>query len=1015
MLGLVFLLVVAGVNGQVPRPPGEQSREVESGPTGEDAERVDARQALVHAVAHHPEAAWSRRQWTSEDGLPANTVIEAVQTFDGYLWAATLGGLVRFDGQSFENLSTGDGDMLPSHLVTALFEDHEHTLWVGTRHGGVYRWVDRRFESVQFSRPGDPGWVRKIVGDTEGRVWVLADQLHLFRDHRLHVEDRREDPTVVLGDIAPTRDGRIWGFDAAGLMWIDSGRIERVVTPPDCVLVHLASDASGAVYCGGARLHRYDGEGWARLDMPSKGAIVRLFCDSRGGLWTCCDDGLFRGHIQSGGTSIVFGSERFGEGSFRFVCEDRDGTFWASPNARGLIRLKESDVRHLPTGGNSCVLAQDDALWFADREGLHRVRSDGWWTVPGTVEINYGAISSIDVDEDGGIWIAGTRQLGRVGRDGALRVFDETSGLSVKEQLVYVAPDRAVWVAYGRQLGTMREGHFDAVCEVTSMPTSMLQCADGRLLVGTATGVHVREGGACREILRTDAQVRDMIEEHGSVWIATYGRGLYCLGTGAPQQISSREGLANDLLQGIESDRIGNAWLNSNVGPLCIPWSQLLAYVAGERRDVQCRLYSGKEGNGRASITRGTDGRIWLSTIEGLSVVQPAGLTAASRPLSLSIERVLVDGIELEEVRTPSIGPGIEELEFHFVAVDLSDPRSVRYRYRLSGMQANWSEPSISRIAKFVGIPPGTHEFIVEARNHVGDFGHARSTLRFEVAPSLTQSAWFRWLALLAVAGFVIAGHQWIVRALEARNRRLELAVEERTSELREVNRELGAFTYTVSHDLRAPLRHINFYTKGLHEQIAGTGSTKALEKVDAISRATQRMSRLIDDLLTLARLARKPLVREAIDSNELVRDVWDELVRANPDQGHELTLSPLPPVSADASSMRHVWLNLLDNARKYSSTRSQPRVTVQARERDGRRWFVVRDNGVGFEPLYSDKLFKAFERLHTESEFPGTGVGLAICHRMITRHGGEIRGDGTVGEGAVFEFTLDPSPAPIA
>ncbi len=238
-------------------------------------------------------------------------------------------------------------------------------------------------------------------------------------------------------------------------------------------------------------------------------------------------------------------------------------------------------------------------------------------------------------------------------------------------------------------------------------------------------------------------------------------------------------------------------------------------------------------------------------------------------------------------------------------------------------------------------------------------------------------------------------------------NEELEERVIARTVELKAANEELEAFTYSVSHDLRAPLRHIGGFARILVEEHAATLDAEARRRLQIIQDSAGKMGTLIDDLLTLSRLARKPTERIAVNCERMVRDVWSELVAGRDPATVRFELEPLPAAQADAGLLRQVWLNLLENALKYTANRRPGEIVVGSFESGGATWYRVRDNGVGFDPRYADKLFGVFQRLHREEEFPGTGVGLAIVQRIVRKHGGQVRGRSEVDRGATFEFTL--------
>ena len=226
--------------------------------------------------------------------------------------------------------------------------------------------------------------------------------------------------------------------------------------------------------------------------------------------------------------------------------------------------------------------------------------------------------------------------------------------------------------------------------------------------------------------------------------------------------------------------------------------------------------------------------------------------------------------------------------------------------------------------------------------------------------------------------------------------------------QLQAANQELEAFSYSVSHDLRAPLRHIHGYVEMLSKATQGQLSEKAVRYLQTIASASAEMGHLIDDLLEFSRMGRVVMIERPVDLNSLVKDTRRSLEMEVQGRNIEWNIAPLPVVSGDASMLRQVLANLLGNAVKYTRPRNPAKIEIgTAGEEDGRTIFFVRDNGAGFDMKYADKLFGVFQRLHRADEFEGTGIGLATVRRIIARHGGRTSAEGRPGEGACLYFTL--------
>jgi PAS domain S-box-containing protein len=243
-------------------------------------------------------------------------------------------------------------------------------------------------------------------------------------------------------------------------------------------------------------------------------------------------------------------------------------------------------------------------------------------------------------------------------------------------------------------------------------------------------------------------------------------------------------------------------------------------------------------------------------------------------------------------------------------------------------------------------------------------------------------------------------------------NEELELRVQKRTAQLEAANKELESFAYSVSHDLRAPLRAIDGFSRILLEDCQAELDDQAKGYLARITAGSKRMGQLIDDILKLSRLSRAEMVFKPINLTHLAREIAAEFKSAEPERQVEFDIADNLTVAGDPRLVRVALANLLENAWKFTSRNPRAVIEVGSAEAGGEPWYFVRDNGAGFKMAYADKLFKPFHRLHKDTEFPGTGIGLAIVHRIIQRHGGRIRVESREGQGTVFYFTFKEQAA---
>lgn len=264
---------------------------------------------------------------------------------------------------------------------------------------------------------------------------------------------------------------------------------------------------------------------------------------------------------------------------------------------------------------------------------------------------------------------------------------------------------------------------------------------------------------------------------------------------------------------------------------------------------------------------------------------------------------------------------------------------------------------------------------------------------------------------VVAMFGIVleITAQKQIEQEIRSLNEALEQRIQARTAELEAANRDLESFTYSVSHDLRSPLRGVEGYARLLQEDYASLLPAEAQDLLANILKYTHWMSTLIDALLQFSRLGRKEPNRQMVDMRQLAQSVMQRLVEHEPERQIEVHIAALPPAQADPTLIEQVWVNLCSNALKYTRPRPLARIEIGHQNSSGETAYFIRDNGVGFDMQYADRLFGVFQRLHLADEFEGVGIGLANVKRIVERHGGKVWAHAEVNRGATFYFTLPP------
>lgn len=493
---------------------------------------------------------------------------------------------------------------------------------------------------------------------------------------------------------------------------------------------------------------------------------------------------------------------------------------------------------------------------------------------------------------------------------------------------------------------------------------------------------------------REELNTFNLFVRDGSVWLGT-SIGLLKYDHKTTERVNIGEGYNGIPIRSVNP--------NGQAGFLLATPKELLYYDV-ETND--CSLFassmnlSGLTVNTR-SLMISRDKKVWIGTARGV-FSSNRRITDKAKTLQPQLAYANADGKRVAHLRSV-VFPYNILLSLAVTSVTFPEEERV-FEFRRSDQQP-WTRLTGTSI-DIVTSRPGDQYIQIRARK-TGTYAWSDVTnLSFDVSRPFWMTGWFYMMIAVAIIA-IIAVTAIIVKALDVKQKlRLEAMVAERTAQLGEANRELEAFSYSVSHDLRSPLRFILGYTQILQEDYADKLDEEGRKNIAAVQKSATKMNQLIDDLLRFSRVLYQGLSLSDVDLNAMV----SEIVSGLRESGYENTVvnvQPLPSVSADRGLIQQVWSNLISNAMKYSSRTDNPRVDITCEETDKEYIFCVKDNGAGFDMKYAEKLFGVFQRLHTDREFPGTGIGLALVRRIITRHGGRIWAEGKLKEGAKFYFTI--------
>ena len=753
-----------------------------------------------------------------ENQLPQGTVLSIAQRHDGSMWLATYGGLVHHSGAEFDPIDQRAAPVLASSAIMAVHVDRAGTLWIGTLNGGLYRMRTRVLERVELPREIES--IFGVAQDGDGRLWLTTNAGIARMDGdavRLLGTDSGFPPRGFYRAIVADRAGGVWiAADGVGVVHWHDGAVETFGATrglPTNAVYSLAVDRAGVVWAGTQEgPARYRGgrfEREPRLAALDNRRIYSLYGDRDGSLWLAplgvgiCRLAAARLECDNGLKGLV------GE-TVRSMFEDREGSLWVGTTSSGVHRFSDSKLVTVtgPMASNAVrAVYQDRAgtLWIGtDGSGL--ARYEGLTLAPAAAinaKLPGLLVRAIESDAAGDLWVGSTDGVSRIGADGRVRNFGIADGLPGTIVFAFApARDGGMWV--GTLQGVAKVvGDAVQVVEGTRGDDvrALYEDDGGRLWIGARDGLRCLERGRvdrCGTDGFAGTSVFAFHRDGEDLWLGT-SVGLARVRAGRASAFAQRAGFYGDAVFAILDDGAGNFWVSSNRGIARLARADIAALERGEKAAIDPVWYGKNDGmlaqqaNG-ASQTPGwrtRDGRLWFGTANGVVRIDPGRERTNALPPPVAIERMLVDGREVDPDRTGAIGPGIERVEFHYAGMSYVAPAAVRYRYRMDGFDRGWIEAGAARAASYTNLPPGDYLFRAIASNNDGVWNADGASVAFTVVPAWYATWWFRALLALAVVGVLAAVYRLRVWNLHERQRELTREVAQRTDALRRANVEL--------------------------------------------------------------------------------------------------------------------------------------------------------------------------------------------------------------------------------
>jgi ligand-binding sensor domain-containing protein/signal transduction histidine kinase len=941
------------------------------------------------------------RSWSADDGLPHNYIFSVLQTRDGYLWAGTRSGLVRFDGVRF---TPADLSPVKGTTIGALCECRDGSLWIALEGHGLLRWTEEGFSRYSPSNGLNSNFVRALCEAKDGTLWIgtrggltrnLAGQFHTFT---------KEDGLAgtLVEALCEDAEGNLWVGTSEGLTCFTNGEAKATYTTkeglPANSVTALCADREGNLWIGTSDGLAVRSAGKLQTayneasGLPER-FIRTLYEDQQGNLWIGTYGGLYRAasdnsnHSAQPGHGVCapqFNADGAAYDRVMSIVEDQEGSLWVG-SRDGLSRLR---VRPFTGLGKQQGLSQNSvtsvcedtsgALWVATWRGaLNRLRDGQLFTYSATNGLTTDLLLSLGPGRDGSVWI-GADHAGGLYRfkDEAFTHFDARDGLTnVAIQVIYEDHLTNLWIGTTKTLTLFAGGRF-----VDFMPRdglageivkAIVEDHAGNLWIGTSTGLSCRKEGKFENFTTRNGLSHNSItslyeDDQANLWIGTAGGGLNRLRAGKLTAYTTREGLFSDEVLEVLEDNAGCLWISCPNGVFRIAKKTLDEYDAGEVESFSCATFGKDEGMVGVQCTgaakpagwKGRDGRLWFTTIKGLAVTEP-NVRSNDRPPPVVIEEIVADKRKVAPADpeqggtgTPAltgpplrrkapasvrIPPGRGELEIHYTALSFQAPEKNRFKYKLEGLDTEWVNAGSRRVAYYNKVSPGPYQFRVVACNNDGVWNEAGIAVALTLVPHVWQTWWF--LALALTTGIAAVAGTAVYWTRRASRRRLA-----RLEQQHALEQERARIARDIHDDLGSSLTHISMLSELAEADKANPQQVET--HVRKIADSARQTVRSLDEIVW------------AVSPEN---DTWNSLVEYLSEYANEffagtaircrlempMDLPPYPLPSEVRHGLFLVFKEALNNSLKHARA-SEVRIRVS--QNDARVELTISDDGRGFE-----------------------------------------------------------------
>jgi len=765
--------------------------------------------------------------WTTDNGLPSNSLLHIFQTSDGYLWISGYSGLIRFDGNKFTIFNTANTDVFESNVIRNLAEDSKGNLWMTTQGSGLVSYNKGKFTAFG-KESGMMNIYRALLVDDKDRVWSASPGHGWFYLEKgiFHFLDYKKSlSNVEVRSIVQGKNGTIWFATLGeGLFKYENGALQSIELPAELKnewIYSLLADKENNLWIGtSSGVYYYDGKNIQHV-LPEIGSTVNdLLKDHFGNIWIGTINGLYRKNITNNKLECLTTENGLTNNFVIDFLFDFEGNFWMTQYKGGLTRIRDGKFTNYSYSGGLpekvvntiCEIDSSSYLVGFDNGSLIKIKDGNIFPFKIKTNISGDRIRHILIDSEKNTWISTYMGLLKIEKNGKEILYSEKSGfLSSKIRLTFEDSKGNIWIGT-RNNGVVRidKNNKIRVFDVTNGLNSNLimtikEDGNNNIWVGTSEGI----GGlnmisptddvkkfSTSEGFKSDIVFNIYIDKEGLIWIST-NNGLWLLRQNQFICFTSKNGLMDNSPYDVVEDDYGFLWLPYSEGIMKMSRRELIEYSENKSGKINCSLFNKYDGmkqsecNPTAQVLKCSNGKLFFPTLDGIAIIDPLNVMYNNYIPPVVIENLKVDNRFVNVSDVSVFSPGNKRYTFFYTALCLYEAEKVKFRYRLKGFETEWNETDNIRSVSYTNLPHGEYNFQVTACNNDQIWNEKGIEYSFTIKPRFIETFWFYLIVAIIFITITYFFYRLRISQLEIQKRDLEEVIQIRTREILEKNEKL--------------------------------------------------------------------------------------------------------------------------------------------------------------------------------------------------------------------------------